>query len=94
MAASAQRTGMNTEAKLLLLMHAFEVLGCIAVEFRTHWLNHPSRAAILRLGARQDGVLRNHSRMPDGTLRDTVVFSIIESEWPAVKRHLHHLLER
>lgn len=94
MAASAQRTGINTEAKLMLMTHAFEVLGCIAVEFRTHWLNVQSRSAIMRLGAKQDGVLRNHSRMPDGTLRDTVVYSIIDSEWPAVKRHLHHLLER
>jgi len=90
----AQRTGINTEAKLLLLGHAFEALRCIAVEFRTHWMNHQSRAAIARLGARQDGVLRNHQRMADGTLRDTVVFSIIESEWPTVKRHLQYKLER
>jgi RimJ/RimL family protein N-acetyltransferase len=90
----AQRTGINTEAKLLLLGHAFEALQCIAVEFRTHWMNHQSREAIARLGAKQDGVLRNHQRMSDGTLRDTVVFSIIESEWPAVKRHLQHKLER
>ena len=90
----AQRTGINTEAKLLLLGHAFETLQCIAVEFRTHWMNQQSRAAIARLGARQDGVLRNHQRMADGSLRDTVVFSIIESEWPAVKRHLQYKLER
>ena len=90
----AQRTGINTEAKLLLLGHAFEALQCIAVEFRTHWMNQQSRAAITRLGAKQDGVLRNHQRMADGSLRDTVVFSIIESEWPAVKRHLHYKLER
>jgi RimJ/RimL family protein N-acetyltransferase len=90
----AQRTGINTEAKLLLLGHAFEALQCIAVEFRTHWMNHQSREAIARLGAKQDGVLRNHQRMSDGALRDTVVFSIIESEWPAVKRHLQHKLER
>ena len=90
----AQRTGINTEAKLLLLGHAFEALQCIAVEFRTHWMNHQSREAIARLGARQDGVLRNHQRMSDGTLRDTVVFSIIESEWPTVKRHLQYKLER
>lgn len=90
----AQRTGINTEAKLLLLGHAFETLQCIAVEFRTHWMNQQSRAAIARLGARQDGVLRNHQRMADGSLRDTVVFSIIESEWPAVKRHLHYKLDR
>ena len=90
----AQRTGINTEAKLLLLGHAFDALNCIAVEFRTHWMNHQSRAAIARLGAKQDGVLRNHQRMPDGTLRDTVVFSIIDAEWPTVKRHLHYKLER
>jgi RimJ/RimL family protein N-acetyltransferase len=90
----AQRSGINTEAKLLLLGHAFEALQCIAVEFRTHWMNHLSREAFARLGARQDGVLRNHQRMADGTLRDTVVFSIIESEWPAVKRHLQYKLER
>ena len=89
-----QRTGINTEAKLLLLGHAFEALNCIAVEFRTHWMNQQSRAAIARLGAKQDGVLRNHQRMADGTLRDTVVFSIIESEWPTVKRHLQYKLER
>jgi N-acetyltransferase len=90
----AQRTGINTEVKLLLLGHAFETLRCIAVELRTHWMNHQSREAIARLGARQDGVLRNHQRTADGTLRDTVVFSIIESEWPTVKRHLHYKLER
>jgi RimJ/RimL family protein N-acetyltransferase len=90
----AQRTAINTECKLLLLTHAFEQLGCIAVEFRTHWFNQPSREAIMRLGAKQDGVLRNHQLMPDGAKRDTVVFSIIDGEWPAVKRHLHYLLER
>ena len=83
-----QRSAVNTETKRLLLTHAFETLGCIAVEFRTHWFNHRSRAAILRLGAKQDGVLRNHQRLADGSFRDTVVFSIIESEWPAVRRHL------
>ncbi|WP_034297130.1 GNAT family N-acetyltransferase [Herbaspirillum sp. RV1423] len=91
-AASAQRTGINTECKLMLLTHAFETLRCIAVEFRTHWMNQQSRTAILRLGAKQDGILRNHQRMPDGSLRDTVVFSIIESEWPTVKRHLQFKL--
>jgi RimJ/RimL family protein N-acetyltransferase len=90
----AQRTAINTECKLMLLTHAFEKLGCIAVEFRTHWFNHASREAILRLGAKQDGVLRNHQIFPDGSYRDTVVFSIISSEWPAVKTHLHHMLER
>jgi RimJ/RimL family protein N-acetyltransferase len=93
-AKSVQRTGLNTEAKLLLLGHAFETLRCIAVEFRTHWMNQPSREAIARLGAKQDGVLRNHQIAPDGSYRDTVCFSIIESEWPAVKRHLQYKLER
>ena len=83
-----QRSGLNTEAKLLLLTHAFERLDCIAVEFRTHWLNTQSRAAIARLGAKQDGVLRNHQIAADGSYRDTVCFSIIASEWPAVKSHL------
>jgi RimJ/RimL family protein N-acetyltransferase len=90
----AQRTAINTECKLLLLTHAFETLRCIAVEFRTHWFNHASRAAIARLGAKQDGVLRNHQLLPDGSRRDTVVFSIVDGEWLAVKRHLQHLLER
>lgn len=92
LARSAQGTGVNTEAKLLMLRQAFETWNCIAVEFRTHWMNHQSRAAIARLGAKQDGVLRNHRRMPDGTLRDTVVFSIIAAEWPTVRRHLRHRL--
>ena len=82
------RTGLNTEAKLLLLGHAFESLGCIAVALETSWFNHASRAAIERLGARQDGVLRNHRRHSDGTVRDTVVFSILDNEWPAVKANL------
>jgi RimJ/RimL family protein N-acetyltransferase len=90
----AQRTPINTECKLLLLSHAFEALGCIAVEFRTHWFNQASRAAIERLGAKQDGVLSNHQLMPDGSRRDTVVFSILESEWPAAQSHLRFLLER
>jgi RimJ/RimL family protein N-acetyltransferase len=77
----AQRSAINTECKLLLLTHAFEQLACIAVEFRTHWFNQPSREAIARLGAKQDGVLRNHQLMPDGAKRDTVVFSIIDGEW-------------
>ncbi len=88
-----QRSAVNTECKLMLLTHAFEQLACIAVEFRTHWMNHQSRTAIARLGAKQDGVLRNHQRMPDGSLRDTVVFSIIASEWPTVKRHLQYRLD-
>jgi N-acetyltransferase len=89
-----QRSALNTEAKLLLLTHAFDVLSASAVEFRTSWMNQRSRAAIARLGAKQDGVLRNHIRLPDGGYRDTVVFSIIESEWPAVKCHLRFLLEQ
>jgi N-acetyltransferase len=91
---SVQRTALNTECKLMLLTHAFETLDCIAVEFRTHWMNQQSRAAIARLGAKQDGVLRNHQIAPDGSLRDTVVFSIVASEWPAVKTHLNHQLAR
>ena len=93
-ARSAHSTGVNAESKLLLLTHAFDVLGCIAVEFRTHWHNQQSRAAIARLGAKQDGVLRNHRRMPDGSLRDTVVFSILDTEWPAVRSGLRHRLAR
>ena len=85
---SAQRSGINTECKLLLLQHAFEVLQCIAVEFRTHFFNHQSQRAILRLGAKLDGVLRSHQLASDGTLRDTCVYSIIASEWPTVKSHL------
>ena len=81
-------TGINAAAKLLLLTRAFEELDCIAVEFRTHWHNHQSRAAIARLGAKQDGVLRNHQLWRDGTLRDTVVFSVIDSEWPSVRAGL------
>ena len=87
-AASAQGTAVNPESKLLLLGHAFETLGCLAVEFRTHWHNRQSRAAIERLGAKQDGVLRKHRRMPDGSLRDTVVYSITDGEWPAVRSGL------
>jgi RimJ/RimL family protein N-acetyltransferase len=89
-----QRTALNTEAKRLLLAHAFEDLRAIAVEFRTSWFNQRSRAAIARLGARQDGVLRNATRHVDGSFRDTVVFSIIESEWPAVRTHLDFQLGR
>lgn len=89
-----QRSALNTEAKRLLLAHAFEVLGCGSVEFRTSWFNHASRAAIARLGAKQDGVLRNHMRLPDGSYRDTVVFSILEGEWPMVRTHLDHKLAR
>ena len=87
-AQSVQRSPLNTEAKLLLLAHAFDGLGCLAVEFRTHFFNHGSRRAIERLGAKLDGVLRNHTRMRDGTLRDTCVYSVIASEWPTVRSHL------
>ena len=93
-AKSAQRTALNTECKLILLTYAFETLTCIAVEFRTGFFNHASRRAIERLGAKQDGILRNHMRNADGSLRDTVVFSIIASEWLAVKQHLQFKLER
>jgi len=93
-AASAQRTALNTEAKWLLLGHAFETMRAAAVELRTSWMNQRSRTAIARLGAKQDGVLRNHMRLGDGAYRDTVVFSIIESEWPAVRRHLRFLMDR
>jgi RimJ/RimL family protein N-acetyltransferase len=89
-----QRTALNTEAKLLLLTHAFDTLGCIAIEFRTHFLNHQSRRAIERLGAKLDGVLRCHSIAPNGTLRDTCVYSIVASEWPAVRAHLEWQLAR
>jgi N-acetyltransferase len=90
----AQRSALNTEAKLLLLTHAFEQLEVIAVEFRTHFMNFQSREAILKLGAKQDGILRNFTVSPNGTLRDTVVFSIIQSEWPTVKAHLQYRLNR
>ena len=83
-----QRSAVNTQCKLLLLQHAFEKLDCIAVEFRTHFFNHQSRRGIERLGAKQDGILRSHQIAPNGTLRDTVVYSIIASEWPTVKSHL------
>jgi RimJ/RimL family protein N-acetyltransferase len=87
-----QRSGLNTQCKLLLLTHAFEKLDCIAVEFRTHFFNHQSRRGIERLGAKQDGILRSHVIAPNGTLRDTVVFSIIAAEWPTVKAHLTYQL--
>lgn len=87
-AKSACKTGVNTESKLLLLRYAFEQKNAIAVEFRTHYFNQVSRVAIERLGARQDGILRSHQRMPDGSIRDTVVYSILQHEWPAVKSNL------
>lgn len=93
-AKSYQRTGMNTHFKYLLLQHAFEHLKCIAVEFRTHWHNIPSRNAIARLGAKQDGVLRNHKYDKSGNLRDTVVFSILNSEWNTVKQSLEFKMNK
>jgi len=91
---AVQRSGVNTSCKRLLLAHAFDDLACIAVEFRTHWFNQASRRGIERLGAKLDGVLRNHQINPHpdaaGSLRDTCVYSIIDSEWPAVKAHLEH----
>ena len=93
-AKSAQRTPINTEIKLMMLAYAFEEKKCIAVEFYTHWFNHQSRAAIERLGAKLDGVLRNHRIGADGEFRDTCAYSIISNEWPAVKVHLRHLLTR
>ena len=93
-AKSVQRSAVNTTCKLLLLQHAFEKMDAIAVEFRTHWHNQDSRNAILRLGAKQDGVLRNHKKYEGGVLRDTVVFSILNTEWPAVKKGLQFKLEK
>jgi len=95
---SVQRTPLNTEAKRLLLAHAFEQLNCIAVEFRTHFFNHQSRRAIERLGAKLDGVLRSHQinthPLSAGALRDTCVYSIIANEWPNVRAHLDFQLNR
>jgi RimJ/RimL family protein N-acetyltransferase len=91
-AKGAQRGPLNTQCKLLLLTHAFETLDCIAVEFRTHFFNHQSRNAIERLGAKQDGILRSHQVAPNGTLRDTVVYSITAAEWPTVRTHLNYQL--
>ncbi len=91
---AVQRSPLNTSCKLLLLTHAFDVLDCIAVELRTHFFNMQSRRAIERLGAKLDGVLRNHQRAANGTLRDTCVYSIIQSEWPTVQAHLTHQLTR
>lgn len=93
-AKSVQRTGLNTEAKRMLLAHAFEVLGCHCVQIRTGWHNRTSRRAIERLGAKLDGVLRNHKLMPDGHFRDTVVYSIIAGEWPGVRSNLDFLMAR
>ncbi|WP_422921409.1 GNAT family N-acetyltransferase [Sphingomonas liriopis] len=92
-AKAVQRTGVNTEAKLLLLTHAFEALGCQCVQIRTDALNRRSQTAIERLGAAKDGVLRGH-QIVDGRLRDSVVYSILDREWPGVKQNLHYLLAR
>ncbi len=89
-----QRTGVNTESKILLLKYAFEDLNCIAVQFMTNWHNLRSRSAIKRLGAKQDGILRNHRLNPDGTYRDTVVFSITDQEWSGVKKSLEYEIEK
>ena len=91
---AVQRTPLNTEAKRLLLAHAFEALDCIAVEFRTHRFNSASRRAIERLGAQLDGILRAHQRASNGTLRDTAVYSITAAEWPTVRAHLEWQLAR
>ena len=93
-APSVQRTGLNTQAKRLLLGHAFETLGCVAVELRTHALNHQSRRAIERLGAKLDGILRNHFYTEDGNMRDTAVYSILHSEWPTIRTHLDFKLSK
>jgi RimJ/RimL family protein N-acetyltransferase len=94
LARRVQRTALNTEAKWLLLRHAFEALDCIAVEFRTHRFNQQSRRAIERLGAQLDGILRHHQRTADGSLRDTCVYSITAPEWPTVNRHLRARLDQ
>jgi RimJ/RimL family protein N-acetyltransferase len=91
---SVQRSGINTECKRLMLTHAFETLDAIAVEFRTHRLNRQSRAAIERLGAQLDGILRAHMILANGTLRDTTVYSITAAEWPTIRAHLLHLSDR
>lgn len=92
-ARSVQRSGVNTEAKKLLLTHAFDVLGCNVVQIRTDWFNRDSQRAIERLGAKRDGVLRSHQLM-DGRVRDLVVYSIIACEWPGVRVNLEHMLAR
>jgi len=87
-----QRTHINTEAKLLMFSHAFEKMGLNRVEFRADYLNGASRRALLRLGAKEEGILRNHMVMPNGRVRDSVVYSVIRNEWPGVKQHLHSKL--
>jgi N-acetyltransferase len=92
LAASTQRTAVNTEAKYLLLRHAFDVMNCVRVQFTTDELNEKSRAAILRIGAQQEGIVRHERIMPDGRKRNSVRFSIIDTEWPAVRAALEHKL--
>ena len=93
-AGSVRRSGVNTEAKLLLLGHAFDALGCTVVQIRTDWFNRRSQAAIERLGAKRDGVLRGHQIAADGRVRDIVVYSIVAPEWPGVQRNLMHMLDK
>jgi len=91
---AARRSGANSETKLLMLGHAFDQLNCVAVEFRTHFFNFTSRSAIERLGAKLDGILRSHQVLPDGSRRDTVVYSILDVEWPAARNNLRYRLDR
>ena len=91
---AAQRTGLNTRCKRMLLGHAFETLACIAVEFRTHAMNRQSRTAIERLGAKLDGILRDHMILPNGTLRDTAVYSVTAHDWPVVRANIDALIAR
>jgi RimJ/RimL family protein N-acetyltransferase len=93
-AKSRQRSHVNTSCKLLLLSHAFDTLGCAVVGLRTDNFNHASQAAIERLGAKKDGVMRHATLRRDGTVRDTVLYSIVRGEWPEIKSHLHYLLQR
>lgn len=92
-ARSTQRSGLNTQVKRLLLGYAFDQLGCLSIQLRTDWFNRASRMAIERLGAKLDGVLRNHTVMGDGRVRDTVCYSIIANEWPGVRQNLDFLLD-
>ncbi len=91
---SRQRSHVNTSCKRMLLSHAFDTLGCAVVGLRTDNFNFASQAAILRLGAKKDGVLRHHHRRRDGTVRDTVMYSIMRGEWPEIKSQLHYTLQR
>lgn len=91
---SVQRTGVNTECKYLLLRYAFEEMGAIRVQLRTHHLNTNSQRAIERLGAVKEGILRNHMIMPDGSYRHSVYYSIIESEWPSIKTKIQDMMQR